>query len=69
MSYGATSPEALLNHRIQQLFLKNGYRAVQYQLQHYGCTDALAVYDSSVISITKINRSPEADTAGMLLYC
>lgn len=36
---------------VRQLFLRNGYRAIKYDLTHYGIEEAWAVYDASCISI------------------
>lgn len=44
---------------VRQLFYQNGYRAIRYDLDHYGTEEAWAVYDPSCISIKQIRLSPE----------
>lgn len=43
---------------VRELFYQNGYRAIKYDLDHYGKEEAWAVYDPSCISINKIKPSP-----------
>ncbi len=45
---------------VRELFYKNGYRAVKYDLKHYGTEKAWAIYDPSCISIKTIRRAPVA---------
>lgn len=45
---------------VRELFYQNGYRAIKYDLSHYGREEAWAVYDESCIFITKIQLSPTA---------
>lgn len=45
---------------VRELYYQNGYRAIKYDLDHYGTGEAWAVYDKSCISITKIQLSPTA---------
>ncbi len=44
---------------VRELFLHNGYRAIRYDLTFFGQTEAWAVYDTSCISISAIQVSPE----------
>ena len=50
---------------IRDLYYQNGYRAIQYPLAHHGAEKALAVYDTSCISITKVNLSPIAGSTAI----
>lgn len=45
---------------LRELFYQNGYRAIKYDLNHYGIEEAFAVYDPSCISIDRIQSSPNA---------
>lgn len=42
---------------MRQLFVQNGYRAVRYDLSHYGTEEAWAIYDPSCITITEVRPS------------
>lgn len=45
---------------VRELYYQNGYRAIKYELDHYGTEEAWAIYDPSCISITQIRPSPHA---------
>lgn len=45
---------------VRTLCYQNGYRAIRYDLDHYGREEAWAVYDPSCISIQGIRLSPVA---------
>ncbi len=45
---------------VRELYYQNGYRAIKYDLDHYGTEEAWAVYDESCISIIKVQLSPTA---------
>lgn len=45
---------------VRELYYQNGYRAIKYDLDHFGREEAWAVYDESCISITKVKLSPTA---------
>lgn len=36
---------------VRELYYRNGYRAIKYDLDHYGTEEAWAIYDSSCVSI------------------
>jgi hypothetical protein len=52
---------------IRELFLKNGYRAIQYTINHHGKEKAWAIYDVSCISIIRVQPSPTARHKELLL--
>jgi hypothetical protein len=55
---------------VQKLFYLNGFRAIKYDLDHYGPEEAWAVYDASCISITELRPSltpAPPNTQGILL--
>ncbi len=45
---------------VRELFYQNGYRAIKYDLDHYGLEEGWAIYDPSCISIKEIRPSPFA---------
>ena len=45
---------------VQELFYKNGYRAIKYDYQNIHKEEAWAVYDPTCITITDIQPSPSA---------
>ncbi len=45
---------------MRELFYQNGYRAIKYDLDHYGKEEAWAIYDPTCISIKQIRPSPNA---------
>lgn len=56
------------NATIQKLFLRNGFRVIQYELQdeEIGSSQALAVYDTNYISIVDIVPSPKAEVTRII---
>jgi hypothetical protein len=45
---------------VRKLYYQNGYRAIKYDLDHYGSEEAWAIYDPSCVSIKQIRPSPDA---------
>ncbi|MBS0626365.1 MAG: hypothetical protein JSS32_09975 [Verrucomicrobia bacterium] len=45
---------------VRKLFYLNGYRAIKYDLAHYGTEEAWAVYDPSCVTIREVRPAPLA---------
>lgn len=52
---------------VRELFLANGFKAIKYDLDFYGEEEAYAIYDTSCISISRVQPSPKGTPPEALL--